>query len=257
MNECLDWITAQSLIEAQLTADLSRLSCYDTVLPEAMRYCSLGGGKRLRGYAVLLSMQAVGHDIQSALIYASAVELIHAYSLIHDDLPALDNAAVRRGKRSAHLYFNEAIALLTGDALLTYAFELISQPLASISPHSQLSFIQALSKACGPCGMISGQFLDLYPQPSKRITMQTLKTGYLFGLACSSGPLLTQDIGKTQAWRDYGEKIGLLFQLKDDIEDGDHEPEDVSSMHHVVHALKDGPFPTLLHAIWQEGSKDP
>jgi farnesyl diphosphate synthase len=195
-------------------------------LGDAMRYAVLDGGKRLRPLLVLAAGEAVGGHAEAALRAACAVELIHAYSLVHDDLPCMDNDVLRRGKPTVHVRFGEAGALLAGDALQALAFELLTPEGSSIPPSVQAALCRLLARAAGSRGMAGGQAIDLasvgiaLTQDELR-HMHRLKTGALLrgsvemGAACG-GALAPRSLA---ALRDYGAAVGLAFQVVDDILD--------------------------------------
>ncbi|MBI2166771.1 MAG: polyprenyl synthetase family protein [Candidatus Omnitrophica bacterium] len=216
------------LIEKALDRSLTRKASEPPQIHEALRYAVLGGGKRFRPALVLSACEAVGGDPEAALLPACAVEFIHCYSLIHDDLPALDNDDVRRGKPTCHRQFGEAIAILAGDALLTRAFELLSE----VRPSERaVSLIQELSKAAGTEGMIGGQVADILHsgnEPAAKSGAATLdyisihKTGRLIQASAVMGALVgTRSEAKRNRIRRYGGAVGLAFQVVDDIMDGD------------------------------------
>ncbi len=186
-------------------------------LQEAMRYASLGQGKRLRPFFVLQSCTLHGVVEPRALTIATALEMIHCYSLVHDDLPAMDNDDLRRGKPTTHRKFDEATAILAGDGLLTYAFQILGEA------GEPAALITALAKAAGPQGMVGGQMLDIeaetkgFASLAEISTMQRGKTGALFEFACIVGPLLTK--ADQTPLRSYAYNIGLAFQIADDILD--------------------------------------
>jgi farnesyl diphosphate synthase len=189
----------------------------DNRLHAAMRYAALGQGKRLRPFFVLESAKLYGVSESRALPVAVALECIHCYSLVHDDLPAMDNDDLRRGKPTTHKQFDDATAILAGDALLTLAFEI----LANAGEPPQL--IAALAKAAGEAGMVGGQMLDIEAETKnfgsldEISIMQSLKTGALFEFACIAGPLMAgQNIA---AMKTYAHNIGIAFQIVDDILD--------------------------------------
>jgi farnesyl diphosphate synthase len=194
-------------------------------LGEAMRYAVLGGGKRLRPLLALAACEAVQGDGRAALRAACAVELIHAYSLVHDDMPCMDNDILRRGKPTVHVKFGQAQALLAGDALQALAFELLTPQDASASPAVQAQLCALLARAAGEAGMAGGQAIDLASvghalSESELKRMHELKTGALLqasvmmGAAC--GQATTQE---HQALLRYGHAMGLAFQVVDDILD--------------------------------------
>ncbi|MGB3069751.1 MAG: polyprenyl synthetase family protein [Ottowia sp.] len=196
-------------------------------LGESMRYAVLDGGKRLRPLLVLGACEAAGGHEPAALRAACAVELIHAYSLVHDDMPCMDNDVLRRGKPTVHVQFGEALALLAGDALQALAFELLTPADGSMPPAMQADLCRLLAGAAGGNGMAGGQAIDLasvgraLSEPELR-GMHKLKTGRLLqasvmmGAACAHSPLSPT---AQAALAEYGEAIGLAFQVVDDILD--------------------------------------
>ena len=196
------------------------------LLGDAMRYAVLDGGKRLRPLLVFAASEAVGGQAEAALRAACAVELIHAYSLVHDDLPCMDNDVLRRGKPTVHVKFGEADALLAGDALQALAFELLTPDGDSVAPAVQANLCRLLARAAGSQGMAGGQAIDLASvglalDEARLREMHRLKTGALLqgsvemGAACG-GTIAAEALA---ALRDYGAAIGLAFQVVDDILD--------------------------------------
>ncbi len=196
---------------------------------EAMRYAALGQGKRLRPFLVVESAALFGVPRAQALRAGAALECVHCYSLVHDDLPAMDDDDLRRGKPTAHKAFDEATAILAGDALLTYAFEILADEATHPDPQVRLALVTGLSKAAGVAGMVGGQMLDI--EAETRVTsslseitqIQSLKTGALFRFACEAGAILGQ--ADPAPLRAYADKIGLAFQIADDILDVESTPE--------------------------------
>jgi farnesyl diphosphate synthase len=192
-------------------------------LVEAMRYAVLDGGKRLRPLLVLAACEAVHGDAQVALRPACAVELIHAYSLVHDDMPCMDNDVLRRGKPTVHVQFGEAQALLAGDALQALAFELLTPEDGAMPAATQASLCRTLAQAAGFQGMAGGQAIDLasvgLPLTSEQLhEMHRLKTGALLQASVMMGAACgTASPAALQALRDYGAAIGLAFQVVDDV----------------------------------------
>ncbi|WP_422036420.1 polyprenyl synthetase family protein [Reyranella sp.] len=194
---------------------------------EAMRYSSLGGGKRLRAFFVLAGATLFKVGSLSALRTASALEFVHAYSLIHDDLPAMDDDDLRRGKPSCHRQFDEATAILAGDALQALAFEVLAHEETHGDPAVRLTLIAELAKAAGARGMVGGQMLDLLAeqegsdQSIGAIThLQRLKTGALISFSCAAGAVLGKagDHARS-ALSMYAHDLGLAFQIVDDLLD--------------------------------------
>ena len=197
---------------------------------EAMYYSVSNGGKRLRPFLVQTTASLFGVPFNISLPVAVSLECLHNYSLIHDDLPAMDNDTLRRGKPTCHIQFDEATAILAGDGLLTYAFEILSQDDSPLSPLQQRELICLLANAAGAFnGMISGQMLDLYREGNSIATAQKenlvkqieeMKTGRLLRYACEAGAVLGHATPKQrQSLIDYSRKIGIAFQIADDILD--------------------------------------
>jgi farnesyl diphosphate synthase len=192
---------------------------------EAMRYSILGGGKALRPFLVLTIADMLGVQKQNAIQVACALEMVHTYSLIHDDLPAMDNDTMRRGKPTNHIQFDEATAILAGDALLTKAFEVLSMPQTHPDANIRCKLIYQLSKAAGTSGMIGGQMMDLIGEKTSLTLdeierMQALKTGALLRYACTIPTIMTETSGAVfKALETYASAIGLMFQITDDILD--------------------------------------
>jgi len=194
---------------------------------DAMRYSALGGGKRLRPFLVMSAAQIFGVSEDCALRVAAAVECIHCYSLIHDDLPAMDNSDLRRGRPTAHKQFDEATAILAGDALLTLAFEILAEPRTHEDPAVRCKLVTALAKASGVHGMVGGQMLDLIAETTAldigAITrLQRLKTGELIAFSAEAGAILGKaSVQHHNALRAYAHDLGLAFQIIDDLLDAE------------------------------------
>ena len=197
-------------------------------LIEAMRYAALGQGKRLRPFLVLESAALFDVPRERALRVGAALECVHCYSLVHDDLPAMDNDDLRRGRPTLHRAFDEATAILAGDALLTFAFEILADPATHPEANVRLTLLAELPRASGMAGMVGGQMLDIEAEAqvisdiSEIMLIQNLKTGALFRFACEAGAILA---GKHRApLRQYAGDIGLAFQIADDILDVESTP---------------------------------
>jgi farnesyl diphosphate synthase len=194
---------------------------------EAMKYSVMNGGKRLRPYLLCECAALFGVGYETALPAAVSLEMLHSYSLIHDDLPAMDNDDLRRGKPTCHKQFDEATAILAGDGLLTYSFEVLANA-QEIRPAIRLTLVQMLANAAGAfCGMVAGQTLDLYAGMAKNenvddiiARLEEMKTGRLLRYACEAGAVLGMaDAEKRQVLVSYSRKIGQAFQIADDILD--------------------------------------
>jgi geranylgeranyl diphosphate synthase type II len=214
-------------IEASLDALLPASDSYPPQLMEAMRYSVFAGGKRLRPILLVAAAVAVGGDPTAVLPAACAIEYLHTYSMIHDDLPAMDNDDYRRGKLTNHKVYGEAMAILAGDALLTHAFEVMSNPslVATFSPATLARATYHLARAAGGFGMIGGQVVDILSE-GKQVGLDTVdyihrhKTAALIEAAISIGALLgNASPPLLQALEQYGYKVGWAFQITDDILD--------------------------------------
>ena len=196
-------------------------------LIEAMRYSSLGGGKRLRPFLAVESAAVFGIPREAALLVGAALECIHCYSLIHDDLPAMDNSDLRRGRPTLHKAYDDATAILAGDALLTIAFDIITRDAIHKDAQVRLLLTRALARASGVGGMAGGQILDLAGEgrfgdrePVDVARVQQMKTGALLRFGCIAGAILGQSSQKEyQALDDYGKALGEAFQIADDLLD--------------------------------------
>lgn len=214
----------QSLVEQRLGDLIPELSVPHQQLYKAARYSLLGSGKRLRPILALATTEMLGGDIHKALSAACTLEMIHTYSLIHDDLPCMDDDDFRRGKPSLHKAFPEGHAVLTGDFLLTYAFEVLADDL-HLSQKQKVQLIRCLAKSSGGSGMIAGQVMDIEAE-GKKIDLQTLqsihenKTGAMITASIEFGAIIAEASKEHQdILREYGKKIGLAFQIVDDILD--------------------------------------
>lgn len=211
------------LVEKALTDHLPICEHGQGSVVEAMGYSLKNGGKRLRPVFCLEFAKCCGATAEDALAFACALEYVHTYSLIHDDLPCMDNDDFRRGKPSCHKQFGEATALLAGDALLTHAFEILAS--ANLFADKKAAAVAVLAKCAGVCGMIGGQVIDLKyesenPTLSQLLDVHTLKTGALISAACQLGCLAgNASESQLEAAKEYAEKLGIAFQIKDDILD--------------------------------------
>ena len=219
-----EWKERVQLVEKALQAELREDEALDAKLCEAMKYSLMAGGKRLRPILLMAAADAVGGRGTDYLQMACAIEMIHTYSLIHDDLPAMDNDDYRRGKLTNHKVFGDGMAVLAGDALLTLAFEVMLRQ-TDISPAAALAVVREMSQAAGPNGMVGGQAIDLESE-GQRISMPQLrkmhmgKTGALFRAAIRSGAILAEAHPvELSALTVYAERFGLAFQITDDIMD--------------------------------------
>jgi farnesyl diphosphate synthase len=221
-----------ALIEESITDLLPKSDRAEARLFDSMRYGCLGGGKRMRPLLVLQSAALFGVAQSCALRVATAIEFIHCYSLIHDDLPAMDDSDLRRGRPTVHRQFDEAIAILAGDALLTMGFEVLADPATHEDPNIRCQLVAALAAAAGPKGMVGGQMLDLIGEHEQfdaaGITrLQRLKTGELIAFSCEAGAILGRaSPPQRHALRAYAHDLGLAFQMADDILDATGSEQD-------------------------------
>jgi farnesyl diphosphate synthase len=199
---------------------------FEARVVEAMRYAALAPGKRLRPFLVLASAQLFSVGRRSALQAAVAVELVHAYSLVHDDLPAMDDSDLRRGRPTVHKAFDEATAILAGDGLLTLAFEVLAHPDTHGDPAVRCELVTSLGQAAGAAGMVGGQMFDLIAEEHPELDigaitrLQRLKTGALIAFSCEAGAVLGKaPVELRMALRGYAHDLGLAFQIADDLLD--------------------------------------
>lgn len=213
-----------NLINQTLSEYLSIIDADYQIVADAMKYSVENGGKRLRPLLVLEFCRICGGNIIDALPFACALEMIHTYSLIHDDLPAMDNDDYRRGKESCHKKFGEANAILAGDALLTYAFQVAAD--GGANPAMTVKCLRVLAAFAGIHGMVGGQTMDIANENNPSLSLKSietihkLKTGALIRCACEMGcACAVATSSQYQAARDYAENLGLAFQIEDDILD--------------------------------------
>ena len=205
----------------------------DVRLFEAMRYSLFAGGKRLRPFLVLSGSDLFEVPRAWSVNTAAAIEMVHTYSLVHDDLPAMDDDDLRRGKPTCHIAFDEATAILVGDSLLTLAFEAVTTPAGHPDAAVRAELACALAQAAGADGMAGGQAIDLAAESrnlnlDEVIRLQQLKTGALFGFSCEAGAILAREDGAARkALRDYAACIGLAFQIADDLLDHEGSEADL------------------------------
>ncbi len=195
-------------------------------LMEAMRYATLGGGKRMRAFLVMRTASLFVVDERCAARVGAAVEMLHAYSLVHDDLPAMDDDDLRRGKPSTHRAYDEATAILVGDALQTRAFEVLAEPETHANPEARCELVQALAQASGARGMAGGQMFDILAPSLGKLSaedvgrLQALKTGRLIQFSAEAGAILGRaPTAQRHLLAAYGRDLGAAFQIADDILD--------------------------------------
>ena len=225
----------------------------ETTLGAAMRHAVLSGGKRLRAFVAMESAAIFRVPPQQALRTAAAVECVHAYSLVHDDLPCMDDDDMRRGKPTVHVKWDEATAVLAGDALQTLAFEILAAPQSGIDPRLQARLVLHLAQAAGALGMVGGQALDIAaasaetPLELAQVTdLQAMKTGALFAWAAESGAVL----GRTdpEPLHRFGAMLGLAFQIADDVLDVEGDAEAAGKKLRKDEAQGKATFVSLLGA---------
>ncbi|MBV6632450.1 MAG: polyprenyl synthetase family protein [Alphaproteobacteria bacterium] len=224
---------AAEQVEERLGDLLPATDAPEQRLMAAINHGTLEGGKRLRPFLVMSSAELFAVDRECALRVACAVEMIHSYSLVHDDLPAMDDADTRRGKPAVHKAFDDATAILAGDALLTLAFEVLSDPATHADPNVRCTLVSELAKASGARGMVGGQMLDLIAETQEldlgQITrLQRMKTGDLIAFACQAGAILGRASAQDRhALHAYAHDLGLAFQIADDLLDIEGDAETV------------------------------
>jgi len=223
----------KNLIEKNLEKILDKKVFYQDILFEAAKYSLLSNGKRLRPLIVLNILNAFEKEIEIGLDSASAIEMVHSYSLIHDDLPAMDNDDYRRGKLSLHKKYSEWVAILTGDFLLTYSFEVLSD-IKDLSDLKKIELIKILSRSIGAEGMLAGQVVDILSENKKTdekklLFMHENKTAKLFMASFEFGAVLSDaDINTRKILKETGLNFGLYFQFMDDINDEKISSSDIS-----------------------------
>ena len=211
-----------SLIQTELENFIPLSGNPEDRLYEAMRHAALSGGKRLRPFLCMSAANMFGVDPSRSRRVAAAIEMVHCYSLVHDDLPAMDNSDLRRGKPTVHKAFDDATAILAGDALLTYAFEILGNNATHEDPQVRCNLVLGLARAAGGNGMVGGQMMDMLAQETEfdigqTTRLQRMKTGEMIAFACESGAILgkaTQQ--QCAALRKYAHDLGLAFQMIDD-----------------------------------------
>ena len=222
----------RQIVDRTLDANLPPADTNPPIIHEAMRYAVLGGGKRIRPIVAIAAAETCGTDVEPLLVHLSAIELIHTYSLVHDDLPPLDNDDLRRGRRTTHIVYGEAMGILVGDALLTEAFSWLARPLAGVEPARQLRAITEVATAVDSTGMIGGQVADIVAERSHEKSddhdalvrelhfIHRNKTCKLLTASLILGGLLGgASEEKLEALRRYGDALGLAFQIVDDLLD--------------------------------------
>ena len=231
---------------------LSTEDSAESRLTEAMRYATLNGGKRVRPFLVMTSARLFNVAESCALRVAAAVEMVHCYSLVHDDLPAMDDDELRRGQPTCHVRFDEATAILAGDALLTKAFQVLADPDTHSDPAVRSDLVAKLAHAAGDEGMVAGQMLDLMAEDatlgmSEVTRLQRLKTGMLIGFACESGAILGKaPEAARHALRAYVHDLGLAFQIVDDLLDVEGDEKEVGKKTGKDQAAGKATFVALL-----------
>jgi farnesyl diphosphate synthase len=246
-------------VETMLDTVLSMDGAPDKQIYEAMRYTTLGGGKRLRPFLVMESARLFDVPKVSALRTGAALELIHCYSLVHDDLPAMDDDDLRRGKPTVHKQFDEATAILAGDGLLTLAFEVVSDPATHPDADIRAGLVLALAQAAGVRGMVGGQMIDLEAETKTlnldEITqLQKLKTGALIGYGCEAGAMLGRASDDSRhALRRYADTLGLAFQIADDLLDVEGNVEEMGK---AVQKDADAGKATFVSLLGVDGARE-
>ncbi len=250
---------SQQRCENALSSALQQLNISDAYLADAMAYSLFNGGKRVRPFLVQATAQALGIDDERVDIAMAAIEMVHSYSLVHDDLPAMDDDDLRRGQPTCHIKFNEATAILAGDALLTGAFEILADMPADFSIAQRLQLIRLLSQGSGASGMVAGQAIDL-ASVGKEVDLAHLermhahKTGALIRISVLMGAHCGNPAPETlRHLTAYANAIGLAFQVQDDILDIESDTETLGKQQGADVALNKPTYPALLGL---EGAKD-
>ena len=252
-------LTSQERCGNALNKAIKHLNISDPYLADAMVYSLLNGGKRVRPFLVQATAQAMGIDDERVDIAMAAIEMVHSYSLVHDDLPAMDDDALRRGQPTCHIKFNEATAILAGDALLTGAFEILVDMPAEFTIAQRLKLVSLLSQGAGASGMVAGQAIDL-ASVGKDVDLTHLermhahKTGALIRISVLMGAVCGAPNADTlQHLTTYANAIGLAFQVQDDILDIESDTATLGKQQGADIALNKPTYPALLGL---EGAKD-
>jgi len=245
-----------TLIERALVQKVAESDGPASRLFEAMRYSLLAGGKRLRPVLALAACEAVGGNIDAALGFACAIEMIHTYSLVHDDLPCMDDDDLRRGRPTNHKVYGEAMATLAGDGLLTDAFKVLARsafsPSHKVAPAVALEAIAELAEAAGSDGMVGGQVIDLLgegrPMELRELEyLHSKKTGALFvASVCGGARMGGANPSQLKALREYAQTLGLAFQVIDDLLDVEASTENIGKRTHKDEARGKATYPSLL-----------
>jgi geranylgeranyl pyrophosphate synthase len=244
-------------IDLILAASIPLVSGSHDRLGEAMRYAVMAGGKRFRPALVVAVAEMVGAPCAQALRVGAAIECVHAQSLVHDDLPCMDDDDMRRGKPSLHKAFDEATAVLAGDALLALAFEILGNPATHPDSAVRIRLVTALARAVGQAGMARGQIMDLYPPdaatPDYTATCQDLKTGALIRFAVEAGAMLGECApAEIAALSQFAVNLGRVFQIRDDLLD---EVGDAQTLGKAVGKDRDAGRPTQLKVMGIDGAR--
>ena len=245
-------------VEAVLDDLLRHRESWPERLTEAMRYAVLGGGKRLRPFVLIEAARLLGNDGKGVVFAAAALECIHCYSLVHDDLPAMDDDDLRRGKPTVHRAFDEATAILVGDTLLTLAFEILANAVTAKDAEIRVTLAEGLARAAGAGGMAGGQALDLAGEgltldEDQIATLQAMKTGALFRYAAEAGAIIAgaenADRGRLAS---FGSALGAAFQLADDLLD---HAGDTVSLGKVTRRDAERQKPTLVALLGEHEAR--
>ena len=230
LTAALTWVAG--VVEAELGALLPQPDGAEARLIEAMRYATLGGGKRLRAFLVMQSAALFAVSRTCAARVAASIEMLHAYSLVHDDLPAMDDDDLRRGRPSTHKAYDEATAILVGDALQARAFEVLAEPDTHSDPLARCELVMALGGAAGARGMVGGQMIDMLAEgqvlDGPAVTrLQALKTGRLIQFSAEAGAILGRaPLAQRHLLAAYGRDLGAAFQIADDLLDAEGSTEE-------------------------------
>lgn len=250
---------AAQAVEAEIDRLLPLPATLEARVHAAMRYALFAGGKRLRPFLVMTSADLLGVPVENAIRAAAAVEMVHTYSLIHDDLPAMDDDDLRRGKPTCHREFDEATAILAGDALQPLAFRVLAEPETDPDPEIRMELVRRLADAIGADGMVGGQMIDLQAETENydlaQITrLQDLKTGALISWSVEAGAILGRATkAERSALANYGLEIGLAFQIADDLLDIEG---DAAQMGKAVAKDADAGKATFIGLLGVEGARN-
>ena len=252
-----EMLTKQKVVNDYLMKCME-IKCSPQIILDSMKYSLFAGGKRIRPILAISICEALNGEVKDVLPFAASLEMIHTYSLIHDDLPAMDNDKYRRGKLTNHMVYGESIAILAGDGLLNYAFENIFDFLTINPCKKNISAARVIAKAAGVSGMIGGQVIDIQSKDKKidektLHDMHRLKTGEMIKASCLTGAIIAEANNSMDIVEEYGNNLGIAFQIVDDILDYTGDEKDLGK---TIGKDKKSDKPTFISMYGVEKSRE-